>query len=606
MLTTSINRWTFTASGATGNFTIPAPVFDASALACYAVNQSTNATYVPTYTVTLADDRSGATVVVSAGLTSGDEVIVYRAPKLTQAQSLNPSGPFPAKVVERQVDRAFVDIGALWEMVRRSIRLPLADDDAAPELDVKALRAGKIVGFDGLGGLTLLANVTLEGVVAVSGYMQGLLTSANAAATRTTLGFSTFFQTLIGAADDAALRALADLVTPGAPTGRLTLQSGAAVMTANQTGKTTLYYTPHAGVARAPVWDGTRFLTYDFAELSNDLTASATNKAGPAAAGPYQVLDAFVWNDSGTVRLTRGPKWKKSASVTTTIATPAVLGWVGHSLYDGATFRFTATTGALPTGFALNTDYFVTKIDADSFKLSTTLANQVAGTFIATSGTQSGTHTGENYTVARGTGAGTAELERLNGVWVNKYDITNGPLARKGTYVGCIVTDGSSQANWHTGGIGAGGTAALLGVWNAYNRVKVSGMVGDSTDSWAYATAATRPAKGSSTARVWCLYGLQEDSFAADYRALRNDGSPSNEGYCGVLYNSTSSFSGRLGYFGSTSVSLTGSGDHQVQHFGWGFFSAGERGNGTGTGTWYGDNGAPTTYQSGLRYDGNC
>ena len=47
------------------------------------------------------------------------------------------------------------------------------------------------------------------------------------------------------------------------------------------------------------------------------------------------------------------------------------------------------TTGALPTGLAINTDYYVTVIDANTFNLSATLG----GAFINTSGTQSGTHT---------------------------------------------------------------------------------------------------------------------------------------------------------------------------------------------------------------------
>src|SRR6185369_6921163 len=123
-----------------------------------------------------------------------------------------------------------------------------------------------------------------------------------------------------------------------------------------------------------PIYDGAAFVPTPFAERSNDLTQSSTGKAGPATAGPYQVIDVFVWNDAGTIRLTRGPKWRKSATVTVSIATPGVVTWNAHGLYDGATFRFTATSGSLPTGIALNTDYFITVVDANTFKLSTTLA----------------------------------------------------------------------------------------------------------------------------------------------------------------------------------------------------------------------------------------
>lgn len=387
----------------------------------------------------------------------------------------------------------------------------------------------------------------------------------------------------------------------GGPLGRLTLVSGEAVMTSNQTAKTMLYYTPRGG-GLAPIWDGTKFVLTPFAELSNDLTQSATGKAGPVAAGPYQVIDGFVWDDAGTRRLTRGPCWNRSATVTISIATPAVVGWVAHGLYDGATFRM-ATTGALPTGVAAGSDYFVAVIDADTFKLSTSLANQVVGTFINTTGSQSGTHSASNFTTARGTGAGTTELELLNGLWVNKNDITNGPLARRGLYVGSILTDGNSQANWHTGGVGAGGTAAILGVWNAFNRMDVRGFIGDNANTWAWAAASYRPANGSPTIRATVVQGLREEFLTADYKVYRNDGGSS--GFIGIGYNSTANWSGRPGYMGATSVTLEGSAWHATQPFGAGYATPLERGDGTNVGTFFGDNGG-VLLQSGMFYGWRC
>jgi hypothetical protein len=81
-----------------------------------------------------------------------------------------------------------------------------------------------------------------------------------------------------------------------------------------------------------------------------------------------------------------------SATFTVTIASPGVVSLTGHGLLTGDSVYLT-TTGALPTGLAVSTTYWVIKIDADSFKLATTFANAVAGTAINTSGTQSGTHT---------------------------------------------------------------------------------------------------------------------------------------------------------------------------------------------------------------------
>jgi len=78
----------------------------------------------------------------------------------------------------------------------------------------------------------------------------------------------------------------------------------------------------------------------------------------------------------------------KSSTVTITIASPGVVSWSSHGLLAGQQVRLT-TTGALPTGLATSTTYYVVYVDANSFQLSATQN----GTAINTSGSQSGTHT---------------------------------------------------------------------------------------------------------------------------------------------------------------------------------------------------------------------
>lgn len=77
------------------------------------------------------------------------------------------------------------------------------------------------------------------------------------------------------------------------------------------------------------------------------------------------------------------------SGVTVTIASPAVFSFVGHGLSVGQPVRLT-TTGALPTGLGVNTQYFViaTGLTADAFQLSATQG----GAAVITTGTQSGTH----------------------------------------------------------------------------------------------------------------------------------------------------------------------------------------------------------------------
>lgn len=116
---------------------------------------------------------------------------------------------------------------------------------------------------------------------------------------------------------------------------------------------------------------------------------------------------------------------------------------------------------------------------------------------------------------ARGTGAGTTELEYVNGVLVNKIAITNGPAAQRGTYAGTIRTNASSQVDYIVGGTSAGGTAAVIGVWNAYNRVVVPCGVSDSTSSWTYNSTTIRNMNNSAGNRVSMVRGLDEDGVIA-------------------------------------------------------------------------------------------
>ena len=81
-----------------------------------------------------------------------------------------------------------------------------------------------------------------------------------------------------------------------------------------------------------------------------------------------------------------------SANVTISNASPGVVTWNSHGLLSGQQIQLT-TTGGLPTGLSASTSYWVTTIDANTYKLSTSLANAQAGTFINTSSAGSGTHT---------------------------------------------------------------------------------------------------------------------------------------------------------------------------------------------------------------------
>ena len=101
-------------------------------------------------------------------------------------------------------------------------------------------------------------------------------------------------------------------------------------------------------------------------------------------------IDIDVANQP-TVNVT-SPAVTSLGTATITIASPAVVTENAHGLTTGTPVYFT-TTGALPTGLTESTIYYVTNPLTNTFNLSTTYANAVAGTKINTSGSQSGTHT---------------------------------------------------------------------------------------------------------------------------------------------------------------------------------------------------------------------
>lgn len=110
-----------------------------------------------------------------------------------------------------------------------------------------------------------------------------------------------------------------------------------------------------------------------------------------------------------------------NATVTVTIASPAVVTWTAHGYSNTGVGIFVATTtGALPTGIVANTTYYTIPgtVTANTFQLAASVANAFAGTAINTSGTQSGTHTGlSKVAAANNTAIVAAAIQLTAGDW---------------------------------------------------------------------------------------------------------------------------------------------------------------------------------------------
>jgi hypothetical protein len=82
-----------------------------------------------------------------------------------------------------------------------------------------------------------------------------------------------------------------------------------------------------------------------------------------------------------------------SAGTFTALASTDVLTKVAHGGLTGQKAQVSNSGGALPAGLSAATDYFMIKIDADTFYLASSLVNAVAGTRIDITTNGTGTQT---------------------------------------------------------------------------------------------------------------------------------------------------------------------------------------------------------------------
>lgn len=131
-----------------------------------------------------------------------------------------------------------------------------------------------------------------------------------------------------------------------------------------------------------------------------------------------------------------------------TIASPAVLTITAHGLNTGDPLYLT-TTGTLPTGLTANTQYFSIYVDANTIRLATTYANAVAGTAIATSGTQSGVHTTRRTPYGLGDGATTFNVPDTRGRATTGFDVSQVEFNGVGRSGGAKTVDSSHTHQYY-------------------------------------------------------------------------------------------------------------------------------------------------------------
>lgn len=301
------------------------------------------------------------------------------------------------------------------------------------------------VGFT-FGALASMSSITASLISDASANGRSLIMAANYAGMRTLLGLGTaalldagtsvgnLVQVITGgklpALDGSNLTNLpagggsvtASQISDASPEGR------ALIMAANYAAMRTALGLGSAALLTAGTADGNAVVVQTGGKLPALDGSDLTNVGGglPAGACAFFAMNTpptgwLECDGSAVSRTTYASLFAalvKSSTATISIASPGVVTWTAHGRKANDPIRFT-TTGALPTGLATATTYYVkTVLDANTFTLSTT----AGGSAISTTGSQSGTHTAIHAPHGVGDGSTTFNLPGILGKFPRVWD----------------------------------------------------------------------------------------------------------------------------------------------------------------------------------------
>lgn len=189
---TTENRKSYAGNGSTTAFAFPY-IFYANADLVVLLKDNTTGVITPQvldtdYTVTGAGTASSGEVTMTVAPATGETLVIYRDPELTQLIDLINGDPFDVETgVERGFDNLTLRLQRIRDIADRSLRLSDADTSgASPELPAPVAEA--LIGWDLAG--TALENKVLADIAlaTVSTYIKTLVDDPDAATARATLG----------------------------------------------------------------------------------------------------------------------------------------------------------------------------------------------------------------------------------------------------------------------------------------------------------------------------------------------------------------------------------------------------------------------------------
>lgn len=154
-VSTSESRNVFSCNGVTQAFALTFTFLDSESLVVNKLTTSTGSTSVlvegTDYTVSGGDGSTG-TVSTTSAFSSSFQLIVDRIEPFEQPTVFQKYGAFPAKTVERALDRLTYQIQRLVALSGRVLRQQTADTADIGQLPLKADRLGKVLYFDSTSG----------------------------------------------------------------------------------------------------------------------------------------------------------------------------------------------------------------------------------------------------------------------------------------------------------------------------------------------------------------------------------------------------------------------------------------------------------------------
>lgn len=350
-------------------------------------------------------------------------------------------------------------------------------------------------------------------------------------------------------------------VSPKAPLGvapsmfeaRLTLETGVAVSTTDQTAKTTIYLTPYNG-NRIAINDGVVWWGYT---LNSDLSLSLASLIKGVTYDIFIYDNGTYWGD-GTMAIA-AIAWKK----VTASNNPAAGSSVTINIADTGTPELTVGQRVTVKDGVSSEVAYVTAVVTNTSVTVDTLAN--------------------SYTTPDVYGfrerAATSGLALLHGVYVrgsgNEYQRYVGTFTISGTTTG--QSEDSAQRRL---------------VWNEYNRVSREFRYRVSTASWNYSTATVRQMNNDRANQIECTVGRSERPVSAHGLGLvYNSTTTPRLVQLGLGVNKVASFTPPWAQAGPSSTAYYSSATQiqSVLPLGFNYVALLEYGNGTDTQTWVGN-----------------